>query len=337
MGRRVDRAGIGIALLLSGIACGGGSGEGDDRTPATETRGVEKLRLDAPFPALDLTDRVGQPASLAAWRGRWVAVALVPRTCADGFDHLEEWRGAAAVWGAAGLTLALVTDHPREARGPAAEEERIPILDLRPPSLLVGVVPALQEPTHALIDPAGVVRYVDRPRGTLAEHLRSLFRSFHYLSAADSVRVEIARRVFPNADSLRLGETTATPWLGTEAYEIGLSRWYGVAVDGGRTAGYAFPIEVDTGCDTCEPLYLIVGVDAARRVTGVTEIEPIVVRGSRVFAGGFLRRLAGVRDRAGLDRVPRDAAVADADEYIRRAVGIALEVAAGSPAPGPRS
>ncbi len=315
---------VGI-LLLAG--CGGGGGEASD-TPAADRKPAGRLDWGQAFPVSTVTDLDGNAVSIPV-DGGWTAAVLCSRACAACEADLIEYDARSIVWREMGLTFGVLSERdPGVLReSVVANGLEIPVWHTTTP--LFQVTRILNEPVLTLVGPDGTVRFIGRRVGTTDERLVSLRRNFYYLNAPDSLRVALAARALPGAARVEIASTLETDWLGVSACQLGLSPWYGIGfAEDGSPSGFAFPIERDTNCDTCEPLYLMVGFGTDGRISALAEIEPVVSLGQPQDTGAFFRRFVGIRTREQVARVPERLVQSQrADEVTRELVLVAFALA----------
>jgi hypothetical protein len=103
----------------------------------------------------------------------------------------------------------------------------------------------------------------------------------------------------------------------------------------GDLLGYGFPVDRETNCDVCDPLYLMIGVSGEGKVVGIAALDPIASNGMLLAPERFFARFRGTsRDEEvrTIDRYPISPQV---DRATRDAVILALAFARRSPgAPG---
>jgi len=320
-------------LLLAG--CGGGGNEAADTPAAGGQTPPGRLDWGQPFPISSVTDLDGNVVSIPV-DGGWTAVVMCTRACAACETNLVDYDAQSIVWREMGLTFGVLSERdPELLRGEVvADQLEIPIWHTDTP--LFQVTRILNEPVFALMDPQGIVRFIGRRVGNADERLVSLRRNFYYLHAPDSLRVALARRALPGAARVEIVNTLETDWLGVAACQLGLSPWYGrgLAEDGSPT-GFAFPIERETNCDTCEPIYLMVGVDEDRHISALTEIEPVISLGQHQDTREFFSRFVGARSRQNVAQVPQRLVQSQrADEVTRELVLVAFALADRIPGSG---
>jgi hypothetical protein len=320
---------LGRLGLVALVAIGCSNDSDVEHQPSGETSGVGRIRLGEPFPEMDLVDADGAAVSPATWRGGWSAVALCPLTAPACLENLPEWESHRRIWTDLGLELIVITDR---GSGETVDPKRIGGHILQSRTSVFRVTRVLDRPAHVLVDPDGIVRHLDRPGVGFSAQLRSLLLNYRSLSGPAVDRETIVRSIFPRADSIAVRVTSETTWLGVDAFELGLSMWYGEAFGAGRRLGVVFPTEYDPQCNTCDLLYLAVGVGRGRRIVGVKEIEPIIALGERISADALFERLIGINREEGLAQIPSMLSQKKAEVSIRSLVRVVLTLSLRIPA-----
>ncbi len=315
-----------LALVLTAIGCAGE--DAADETPPGPASSVSRIRLGGTFPEMELVGPDGEASPPSAWRGGWRVVALCPLTAPNGLDNIPEWESHRRIWADLGLDLIVITEgEPVDADDARRCGGRI----LHSRTSVFRVTGVLNRPVHVLIDPEGEVRHLDRPGVEFSAQLRSLLLNYRTLSAPERDREAIVRGAFPGADSVAVLATSEAPWLASDAFDLGLSAWYGEAFGRGGRLGRLFPIEFDPQCTTCDLLYLAVGVGRSRRIVAVNEIEPIIALGEHISADRLFGELIGIGKEEDLKRIGYVLARKKAEDSIHSVIRVALTLAARIP------
>lgn len=301
-------------VLCAFVACQ----EQEVPTPKTPGTADVRVRWDAPFPRIPLTSLEGEDVEPFWPSGRWEVFALSPKPCVACDERYEGWEVQARVWREQNVGFTAVAERSAEDMADIVTRENLSYPVLTTDANLFRVTTLIDRPALVLVDPEGIVRYVGRGAGTPAEQLRSLVRHQYYLSAPRDVRAEILMRPFPDAARVDIRQTRATPWLSDDAIALGVSTWFGLVYGPEDDfLGLGLPVEQETNCDTCDPLYLVVGLTAARTITGIAAIEPIVSLGERVYFEGHFEAFDGARSDTDVMKVPPRRETLKADLALR--------------------
>jgi len=329
------RIAFALAVLFLAPGCGGGgdgagdtgSGDGADDAPRLS------VDLGAPFPDLPLTAATDAPVALPPDGAGWTVVGLFPRTCHDCGTELPDLAVQAQLWGDAGLGFVGVFESTPAEVGVVAARTRTEDLALAATEVpLFPVTRILDASTYVLVDSVGTVRFIARQAGILPERLQSLSRQHRVLRAGPEHQAALVRDAYPDADGVEIRSTLDTDWLGPRTLELGLSPWYGIVTDAdGGTRAVVFPLERDTSCSTCEPMFLLVGIGRRGAIERVHPVEPVISLGEIQDTGPFFSRVRGVRSEEGLDGVPPMLNSAKADQVARQLLAVALDLAARIP------
>jgi len=329
---RIASTGLAVALL---VGCAqepaedeGGAGRRSD----PEARPAVSLGWEEPLPDLHPLALDGSPSDALLEPGAWTALALCPIACSECEERLPEWDVRARIWAELGLRFAVVSERSPSLLAETVRQDGLQLPVFATATSIFRLTGSLDEPLLVLVDPEGVVRFVGRRRGTPDERLVSLRRQYQMLSSPPGRRDALVRGVFPDAGRIEIRSSIQSEWLGEAACRLGLSPWYGVAwADGDEWLGVGFPIERDTGCDQCQPLYLMVGITAEGRIQGVEEIEPVISLGERVDTRVFFNRLRGRRGPEGVAKVPVTMNSERADGVTRQLLTAVFHLAARIP------
>lgn len=344
---------LSTALVASVLGCGGGeaphtAGERDTVADAGAAEGTQdegtngrsatglddarpapagRLAIDRRFPAIPV-EPLRHGESLLKAR-QWTIVAMAPRACEPCGEEVSDWILQAELWTSGTLRAVVVAEGGPGSHGEWVDEvaaDGSGMLAFTTDAPMFRYTGELNRPVFTLVDTMGVVRFIGRHSGTVAERWMSLGRNHRYQSANVADRETIVRSAFPSADRIEIRRTSESPQLGAEMIGLGISPWYGAAYHDGRLMGYGLPIERDTDCDSCDPLYLLVAVTRGQ-VLSLHEIEPVVSLGERETTGTFFQALVGVgsaKDVAGVRQMLRSP---KADRAVREILSVALAAA----------
>lgn len=321
------------ALLITG--CGGGDPAGDGDAGGADAADADadarpriSIELGRPFPDLAPAAATEASPALPPETPGWTVVGLYPATCAGCETDLPELAVATELWADRGLGFVGIFEATPAEVGVMAARTRTEHLALAATELpLFPITRILDASTYALLDSTGTVRFVARQAGILPERFQSLSRQHRLLRAGPEHQAEVVREAYPHAAGIEIRSTLDTEWLGPRTLELGLSPWFAVVTDSaGDATQVVFPMERDTNCTTCEPMFLLVGIEEGGAIDRVHAIEPVISLGEVQDTVPLFNRVKGAHTRERLAALPALLNSTKADIVARQLLSVALDL-----------